>query len=723
MKDHGLSLLMISVHGLIRGEAPELGRDPDTGGQVLYVLELAKALAQHPGVAQVDLLTRRVEDPAVPSVYGQPEEALGPHARIVRLAFGPRRYLRKELLWDHLDNLVDSYLAFARRLPRLPDLIHSHYGDAGYVAMRLSSLLAIPFVHSGHSLGRCKQASLLQVGEKEAHLERVFHFARRIAVEEEVLAHASLVITSTRQEAVTQYGLYSNFDARRALVIPPGTDTARFAPPRRRSPLPGVAAKVDRFLKEPGKPMLLCIGRANSRKNLLGLMQAFGEHPRLRARANLVLVAGNRDDLEDLDEASRAAWKELLLALDRLDLYGHVALPKHHEPEDVPELYRLAVLRKGLCVNPSFSETFGLTLIEAAATGLPLVATDSGGPADIIANCRNGLLVDASDSAAMGEGLLLALSDPKRWSEWSRNGLRGVRTCYTWEAHVSRYLKVVQKLLRREQKRARKLRAVGAPWGTSPFLSADRALIFDLDQTLAGDRASLAGLMAWLRQHRAHVAFGVITGRRLASALWMLREWGVDPPDVLISSVGSEIHYGPDWRADAGWDNHIRQGWRRDALVRALGAVAGLRPQARKKLGWCKLSYHVNPARFPGLEAIAALLHKEGLRANLAFSQSRFLDVLPHRSSKGQAVRYLAFKWGFPIERCVVAGGSGCDLDLLTGGTLSIVVANHSPEIAGLRGRDGIYFAQQPMAAGVMEGLEHFGLGHGGGPPAAQGRT
>ncbi|MDP2875876.1 MAG: hypothetical protein Q8O00_06805, partial [Holophaga sp.] len=106
---------------------------------------------------------------------------------------------------------MDGYLAFARGLPRMPDLIHSHYGDAGYVAMRLSSLLGIPFVHSGHSLGRCKKACLIRAGGKEASLERTFHFSRRIQVEEDVLAQASMVVASTRQEIQEQYGLYSNF--------------------------------------------------------------------------------------------------------------------------------------------------------------------------------------------------------------------------------------------------------------------------------------------------------------------------------------------------------------------------------------------------------------------------------------------------------------------------------------------------------------------------------
>lgn len=710
MKPEGRFVLLVSVHGLIRGQAPELGRDPDTGGQVLYVLELARALADHSQVAQVDVLTRQVFDTSLPSEYAQAEESLGPHARILRLPFGPRRYLRKELLWDHLDHLVDAYLAFARTLPRLPDLIHSHYGDAGYVAMRISSLLSIPFIHSGHSLGRCKQASMLITGGKASALERQFHFARRIRVEEEVLSQASLIIASTRQEVVEQYGLYTQFQPRRTTIIPPGTDTSRFSPPDRQGAFLRVAPFVDRFLKEPRKPMLLCIGRPVPRKNLLGLIQAYGEDPTLRSRANLVIIAGNRDDFRDLDDTCRGTWEAMLHLIDRWDLYGHVAIPKAHRSEDIPDYYRLAAHRKGLCVNPALSETFGLTLIEAAASGLPLVATDQGGPKDIIANCRNGLLVDVSHPANLAATLQDALSNPRRWAEWSRNGIRGVRDFYTWKAHVERYLKGTLKLLKRGAKRRRKALCATRTQGATALLQAERVLVLDLDRTLIGSRTAMAGLMAWIRRHRERFVFGVATGRRCESALWVLRDWGVEPPDVLISNVGSEIHYGPDWRPDTGWRDHVCMDWRRDALAHALTSVPGIRLQAQQKQGPFKLSYYVNSAKLPPLRAIEAQLHGKGLRANLVYSQCRYLDVLPRRSSKGQAVRYLAYKWGIPIEQVIVAGDSGSDLDMLTGRTLSIVVANHSPEIAHLRGREGIYFAERPFAEGVLEGLEHFGL-------------
>lgn len=645
MKASGIYLLMISVHGLIRGTAPELGRDPDTGGQVLYVLELAKALARQEEVAQVDLLTRLVEDPAVGPDYARPEEALAPDARIIRLPFGPRRYIRKELLWDHLDHLVDRYLAYTRGLPRLPDLIHSHYADAGHVAQRLSALLGIPFIHTGHSLGRVKRARLLEAGGKEAALERTFHFVRRIQAEEETLRHAARVVASTRQEITEQYGLYALFDPRRAVVIPPGTDASWFAPPWTRKPDPAVAAKLDRFLARPRRPMILSIARPVPSKNLLGLVRAYGSDPDLRARANLVLLAGCHEDIQDLDDEGRATWMELLRTLDRLDLFGSVAIPRNHLPAEVPEIYRLASLRRGIYVNPAFAESFGLTLIEAAASGLPLVTTDSGGPRDIVANCRNGLVVEPNNDSALAAAMKDALGDSARWAHWARNGVKGVRDCYTWDAHVRRYLKVVSRILHRGRKhRRRELVSVSADGDSSPFLHTQGVLVCDLDDTLLGDRPALERLLEWIRAQRGGLAFGIATGRKLDSALYMLKEWQVPAPDVIISGIGTEIRYGFTGSPDLGWESHIRQGWRREDLAAAFRDVPGLTLQSRRKQGPLKLSYNVKPARFPGLEALQEIVHRAGLQANLVYSQSRHLDVLPIRASKGQAVRYLAFK-------------------------------------------------------------------------------
>ena len=90
-----LYIVLISVHGLIRGHNLELGRDADTGGQTKYVVELAKALAKQPNVERVDLITRRIIDSEADTDYAEPVEALAENAQIVRIEAGPEAYIRK----------------------------------------------------------------------------------------------------------------------------------------------------------------------------------------------------------------------------------------------------------------------------------------------------------------------------------------------------------------------------------------------------------------------------------------------------------------------------------------------------------------------------------------------------------------------------------------------------------------------------------------------------
>ncbi|ODU04636.1 MAG: HAD family hydrolase [Thiobacillus sp. SCN 63-1177] len=704
-----LYVLMLSVHGLMRGHDLELGRDADTGGQTLYVIELARALGRHPRIEQVDVVTRLVDDASVSPDYAVPSEALGERARLVRLPCGPRRYLRKESLWNHLDQLVDRTLSYLRQQPRLPDVIHSHYADAGYVGVHLSQLLGVPLVHTGHSLGRCKRQRLLDHGRKAQAIDRQFNFSRRIAAEEEVLEHAALVVTSTAQESSEQYGLYENHQPARMAVIPPGTDTSRFAPPGR-EPIPShVPALVDRFFTQPKKPLILAICRPEMRKNLQRLVAAYGESPELRARANLAIVAGNRDDIRSLDEAQADVLQDLLLDVDRYDLWGCVALPKRHQPDDIPALYRLAAQRRGVFVNPALTEPFGLTLIEAAASGLPVVATRDGGPSDIIAHCENGVLVDPLDSTDIARGLLDVVSDTRTWQRYARRGISGVARHYTWDAHVEKYLKAVDRVIRRSRKQVRRERAVHRPSARlMPYVR--RMLVSDIDNTLLGDRAGLDALIRILRTQPRGFGFGVATGRHLSSAVEVLRQSRVPLPDVLITAVGSEIHYGPEIRPDSGWRRHIQHLWRRDAVASLFTGLPGLTLQSDDQQSDFKLSFNADPDTAPTLRELKALLRQAGLHANLIHSHGVFLDVLPVRASKGQAIRYLAYKWGLPLRAFLVAGDSGNDLEMLVGDTQAVVVSNHSSELEKLRGLEQIYFAETPSASGILEGMAHYGF-------------
>jgi sucrose-phosphate synthase len=699
----GYYILSISIHGLLRGNDMELGADADTGGQIRYVVELARALGARPEVARVDLLTRLVTDPKVGADYARPEEAIGDGARIVRIPFGPRRYLRKEKLWPYLDVLVDHTFRYLRSGGRTPDLIHAHYADAGYVGARLSSLLDVPMIFTGHSLGRTKRQRLLDDGADIADIEHQYRLGARIEAEEQALQNASFIIASTQQEVEEQYRMYDHYDPRRMLVIPPGVDLSLYAgsAAERRPDAPAIQTEIFRFLDDPKKPMILAMARPDRKKNIAALIRAYAEHPTLKRTANLVIVAGSRDDIRVMDKGAREVLTELLVLVDVYNLYGHVAYPKRHESDDVPHIYRMAAKSRGVFVNPALVEPFGLTLLEAAAAGLPVVATNDGGPTDIVAECKNGFLVNPMDERAIGEAIADALADPERWSRWAKNGRAGTKRRYSWDSHVTSYLRAAKKVIRHDR------RVMGNTL-KKRLVTHSRMVVTDIDGTLVGDREGIDRLRETLLQGGGAVGFGVTTGRSLASAVAVLRQWDVPTPNVLFVSSGSEIYYGPNMVKDLGYTHHINHRWPPDKVREILADIPGLTQQPPEHQGEHKISYYYDDRKAPRIRELIRILRRHRLGVNVIPAHGMYLDILPMRASKGSAIRYFADKWDIPLERFLVAGESGNDAEMLVGANLGAVVGNHHPDLDILMDRPGVYFARGHCAHGVVEAIEHF---------------
>lgn len=698
----GLYICMLSIHGLIRGEELELGRDADTGGQTKYVVDLARALGRHPEVAQVDLVTRKVVDPAVSPDYARTEEPLGENARIIRIECGPDEYIPKEQLWDHLDAFTDNLSDWLNQQPRYPSLIHSHYADAGHVGVRLSNLLGVPLVHTGHSLGRDKRKRLLAAGATREEIEQTYNIGRRIDAEEEVLSNADMVVTSTHNEIEEQYGLYNYYDPSRMTVIPPGTDLEKFHPGEADEKI-AFRKQVDRFLTDPEKPLILALSRPDERKNILTLIETYGESTALQASANLLIVAGNREDIREMEDGPQNVLTNILVWIDAYDLYGKVAIPKQHRAAEVPEIYRLAAAGGGVFINPALTEPFGLTLLEAAACGLPLVATENGGPVDIIENCRCGELVDPLDRTQIGAALLKLLRDSEWWQRCSRNGIEGVREHYSWEAHARSYVSGIRRLS--EQHIPFKAKQPVPP----TLRYRDRMIVTDLDQNLIGDPQSLGQLVDLIRSNRKRVTFGIATGRRIDSALGLMKKHGIPAPDVLISSLGARIHYGQGLVEDRLWADHIDHNWSPRRTRELLAQLPGLKLQEQHEQTGAKISYFYDAAKAPSVEAIQTLLLQHEITANVSLSFGQFLDILPSRASKGQALRYVAQRLDIPLDQILVAGGSGSDEDMMRGNTLAVVVGNrHHEELSLLPEVDRIYFSGGRHAAGILEAIDHY---------------
>ncbi|MBL0713718.1 MAG: HAD-IIB family hydrolase [Desulfosarcina sp.] len=711
---------MFSIHGLIRGENMELGRDADTGGQIKYVLELGRELSWRSDIGCVDLFTRLIQDRRVSDDYRLPVEEVNEKFRIVRVQCGGRKYMRKELLWPHLDEFVDKTIKFNKGNGRLPDLVHGHYPDAGYVAMHLARIFGLPFIYTGHSLGRPKQQKLLADGMRKADIIKKIKIDRRIATEEDILANADLVIASTRQEVVEQWGLYENKDVPGYAVVPPGIDIDKFYPFYHDMistndigedvmyAQASMLKELNRFFLHPEKPLILALRRPDKRKNISGLVQAYGEDLELQAMANLAVFAGIRKDIDTMEQNEREVLTRMLLMMDKYDLYGKMAIPKKHDFElEVPALYRIAADSRGVFVNPALVEPFGLTLLEASASGLPIVATRDGGPEDIMHNCKNGILVNPTRPGNVAAAIKKIITDPQLWETYSKNGVLNVRRHYTWKNHAATYAGRISKLMAQIQATGMNTVAPTDNIGRR-LLSMRSFLITDIDNTLIGeDNSRLDELVAFIRGNRDCMGFGVATGRHIDSAREILKRHDIPTPDLIISSVGAEIYYGPDNQFGQDWATHIKHKWKRDKITELLKAFPWLLYQEADTQRPFKISYYMEPGK-DRLAAIHNRLVSSKCRCSLIYSHGQYLDILPYRASKGKAIRYLGYKWVIPLRQFFVCGDSGNDAEMLRGEPLAVVVGNHSAELDALKGLRKVFFAKTPCAGGILEGIEHY---------------
>ena len=720
MRPQKYHIQMFSVHGLLRAENMQLGHDADTGGQIKYAVELCNALSQSENIERIELFTRLIHDKAVSEDYAQPVEQVNDKFSIVRIQCGGKKYMRKELLWPHLDEYVDRTIKYIKRQNAIPDIVHGHYPDAGYVAMQLAEIFGAPFVYTGHSLGRSKMKRLTEEGMKKEVIIKRYKIDYRIQLEEEVLKKADLIIASTHQEVNDQYGQYHNKDIPKYHVAPPGLDVDKFYPfyhdmlpetDKEEIELYAQASmleELNRFFIHPDRPVILSLCRPDKRKNIAGLIKAYGEDLELQSMANLAVFAGIRKDITDMEDNERDVLTEILLLMDKYDLYGKIAIPKKHDFEhEVPELYRIAAEKKGIFVNSALAEPFGLTLIEAAACGLPVIAPDDGGPRDIIKNCQCGTLVNTSDSKAIADAVKKIITDGEKWKQYSKDGIMNTRKYYTWDSHAASYIKQVSRIFAGQDEEKMQVAVPSDAIGRR-LARLNYFIIANIDNTLVGEsNEHLSALLAMLQENRNHIGFGLATGRTFESATQFLKEHHVHLPDVLITSVGAEIYYGKSLHYGRGWKTHISAKWNREKIVSLLKDFTFLKYQKADVQRRFNIGYEIEPAK-DRLAMIHERLLKNQCRYNLIYSQDKYLDILPYRASKGKAIRYLSYKWEIPLKNFLVCGDSGNDEEMLRGEPRGVVVGNFSPELKKLKGIRGIYFAKQKYSAGVLEGIKRY---------------
>lgn len=234
-------------------------------------------------------------------------------------------------------------------------------------------------------------------------------------------------------------------------------------------------------------------------------------------------------------------------------------------------------------------------------------------------------------------------------------------------------------------------------------------LATDLDGTFIGDDAAMSTLWRDLEAEGIVIVFA--TGRHLASIERFYEDEGTARrAAACICMVGTEIWHFDDgaYARDATWAATISETWDKPAIEASLASVPGLVLQPDEWQSEFKSSYFLDEGA--RVVQIRETLAQRGLPAKIVYSADRFLDLLPHRSGKGEAVAYLADHHGVTAADVITAGDSGNDFDMMQPqfGFRCVVVGNATEELSSYQAAH-VYHARRHHAAGIREGLVTYG--------------
>jgi D-inositol-3-phosphate glycosyltransferase len=373
----------------------------DSGGQNVYVGQVARHLAALG--YEVDVFTRR-DDPMLPEIADWVHGV-----RVIHVPAGPARQIRKEDLLPYMGKFTAYMLRCCSRKRRGYDLIHANFWMSALVAARIKRQLGIPFVVTFHALGRVR---------RKYQQEADGFPDERFEIEEMVAAEADRIIAECPQDEEDLIQLY-NADPSKIEIVPCGFDPAEFWPISK--PLARVALGLD-----PDERIILQLGRMVPRKGvdnvIRGLARLVHEHG---IPARLLIVGGDSETPDPTSEPEIARLQQLATKEgvgDRVQFVGRRgrdALKYYYSSADV-------------FVTTPWYEPFGITPLEAMASGTPVIGANVGGIKFSVRDGETGYLVPPDDPAALAERLAHLLRHPKLLGLFRRQAIRRANDLFTW---------------------------------------------------------------------------------------------------------------------------------------------------------------------------------------------------------------------------------------------------------------------------------------------------
>jgi len=490
-----MRICMINIHGHLKANDPPIGIHPDSGGQIVYVLNLAAYLANlgH----QVDVFTRKFISKKHIG-FNEDIEKVNKNFNIVRIACGPKDFVMKEEIWPYIDEFTRGIEAYYK--DKSFDIINAHYADSGIAGVLLKARLAKPLIYVGHSLGAIKLQSAGLEQNNFLSVNKKFSFHTRLFAERTILDWADGVIVATEEERYQQYGLFMyegaiDVEDIRFKLIPPGVNTEKFYTSNSKSLKEDIVAekKIMSIMEDgidPSRrslPGILTVARLDPKKNILGLLKAYASNKKLQELANLYISAGGMLDPTLIKnwEGMQTSYKNLLKDIRKIivksNIQGKVVLTDIFNYEfEYPGILRYAAKNKWVYANTSFFEPRGITLLEAIASGLPIITTCLGSIPELIEEGNYGYLIDPNNTKSIEEGLLHLLTNDEEYDRLSKEGSNFVSKKYAWKIISKEFEAYFSKIISKKELKQTKFVLLPPRYLRKPSDKSEKDLIDDL---------------------------------------------------------------------------------------------------------------------------------------------------------------------------------------------------------------------------------------------------
>lgn len=486
------NIAVISPHGFFAQEGV-LGL-PDTGGQVVYILDqvksLEKALSQSLKKMGLEIqpkivvLTRLIPNSRGTKCNEKREKIHGTkNCWIVRVPFKDNNseiipdWISRFKVWPYLESFAEeSFILLKAEFNGRPDLIIGNYSDGNLVSYLLAKRFNVTQCCIAHALEKSKY---LFSDIYWSDLEDNYNFSLQFTADLIAMNASDFQITSTYQEiagtenTVGQYethqhftlpGLYRvengvNLYHPKFNIMSPGVNESIYFPyTNQKNRISGTRDELNKMifedtddpeifgnLENPEKIPIFSMARLDENKNIVALARWFGQNKELQEKANLIIVAGkiNADDSSDHEEKKQIGIMHNII--NEYNLHNKIKwLGKLFRKDEAGEVYRIIAERRGLFVQPGLFEGFGLTVLEAMISGLPVIATKYGGPLEIIQNGINGFHIDPVNDEESIKILVDVVnrinSEKDFWEKISKASIERVNAAYNWKLYSQNLL-------------------------------------------------------------------------------------------------------------------------------------------------------------------------------------------------------------------------------------------------------------------------------------------